>query len=56
MEKIWESLDDNIPYDEDEINIARERYEDYKKNPGSSLDWNDVKKELLRKHGLRNLD
>lgn len=56
MEKIWESLDDNIPYDEDEINIARERYEDYKKNPGSSLDWNDVKKELLRKHGLRNQD
>ncbi len=27
-EKIWESLDDNIPYDEDEINIARVRYED----------------------------
>lgn len=56
MEKIWESLDDNIPGDEDEVNIAKERYEDYKKNPHTTLDWNDVKKELLRKHGLRNLD
>lgn len=24
MEKIWESLDENVSYDEDEINIARE--------------------------------
>ncbi len=55
MEKIWESLDDNVPYDEDEINIARVRYEDYKKNPGSSLDWNDVKKELFQKYGLEHL-
>lgn len=52
IEKIWQSLDDNLPYDEDEINIARERYEDYKNNPGSSLDWNDVKKELFQKYGL----
>ncbi len=49
MEKIWESLDENIPYNEDEINIAKERYEDYKKNPESTLDWNDVKKELFQK-------
>ncbi len=56
MEKIWESLDENIPYDEDEINIAKERYEDYRKNPESTLDWNDVKKELFQKYGLDNQD
>ncbi len=56
MEKIWESLDENIPYNEDEINIAKERYEDYKKNPESTLDWNDVKKELFQKYGLGTQD
>lgn len=56
MEKIWESLDENVPSDEDEINIARERYEDYKKNRESTLDWNDVKKELFQKYGLDNQD
>jgi len=56
MEKIWESLDENVPYDEDEINIAKERYEEYKKNPESTLDWNDVKKELFQKYGLGNQD
>lgn len=33
VEKIWESLDENVPYDDEEINIAKERYEDYKKKP-----------------------
>ena len=56
MEKIWESLDDNIPSDQDEINIAKERYEDYKKNPESTLDWTDVKEELFQKYGLDNKD
>ena len=56
MEKIWESLDENVPYDEDEINIARERYENYKKNPENTLDWNGVRKELFQKYGLDNQD
>ena len=56
MEKIWESLDENVPHDEDEINIARERYEEYKKNPESTLNWDNVKKELFTKYGLDNSD
>lgn len=32
--------------------ILQGRYEDYKKNPESLLDWNDVKKELFQKYGL----
>ncbi|MEJ7679618.1 MAG: addiction module protein [Segetibacter sp.] len=53
VEKIWESLDENVPYDDEEINIAKERYEDYKKTEGT-LDWDDVKKELFQKYGLGN--
>lgn len=52
MGKIWESLDENVPCDEHESNIARERYEEYQKNPESTLDWKDVKKQLFQKHGL----
>jgi putative addiction module component (TIGR02574 family) len=33
LEKIWESLGDEIPYAENEILLARERYEEYKKKP-----------------------
>jgi putative addiction module component (TIGR02574 family) len=54
MEKIWVSLDDNVPADEDEIRVAKERYEDYKKNPNDLLEWNDVKESLFLKYGIKS--
>jgi putative addiction module component (TIGR02574 family) len=54
MEKIWVSLDDNVPTDEDEIRVAKERYEDYKKNPNDLLEWNDVKESLFLKYGIKS--
>ena len=54
MEKIRESLIGSFPENEQEINIARERYEDYNRNPEDSLDWSDVKEKLFLKYGLEN--
>jgi putative addiction module component (TIGR02574 family) len=54
MEKIWVSLDENVPMDEDEIRVAKERYEDYKKNPKDLLEWNDVKESLFLKYGIKS--
>jgi putative addiction module component (TIGR02574 family) len=54
MEKIWVSLDENVPMDEDEIRVAKERYEDYKKNPNDLLEWNDVKESLFLKYGIKS--
>jgi putative addiction module component (TIGR02574 family) len=52
MERIWDSIDDDFPDEKDEINIVRERFEEYKKNPGSVLDWNEVREKLFLKYGL----
>jgi putative addiction module component (TIGR02574 family) len=54
IEKIWVSLDENVPMDEDEIRVAKERYEDYKKNPKDLLEWNDVKESLFLKYGIKS--
>ena len=32
--------------------IVRERLEDYKKNPGNSLNWDVVQKEIEKKYGF----
>lgn len=56
MEKIWISLDEKVPYNEEEINVAKERYEEYKSNPESTLEWTDAKKELYKKYGLDHQD
>lgn len=52
-EAIWDSIGDAaLPANEDEIQIARERYESYLKNPGAFISWEEVKKQLAAKHGL----
>lgn len=56
MERIWESLDENVPVSEYEINVAKERLEEYQKNPDSSLNWEEVKNNLFHKYGLENQD
>ncbi|MGI8635000.1 MAG: addiction module protein [Segetibacter sp.] len=56
IEKIWESLEENVPDTDYEITVAKERYEEYQKNSNNSLDWKDVKNQLFRKYGLDNKD
>ena len=56
MEKIWESLDENIPASEYEVMVAHERFKEYLKNPNDSLYWKDVKDQLFQKYGLDNQD
>ncbi|HMO32860.1 MAG TPA: addiction module protein [Lacibacter sp.] len=52
-EAIWESIDeDELPAAEHEIQIARERYEMYLKNPEAGIPWEEVKKQLFAKYGL----
>lgn len=56
IEKICESLDENVPISEYEVELARERLEEFQKNPNDSLDWNEVKKQLFNKYGVDNHD
>lgn len=56
VDRIWDSLEENIPVTEYEITVAKERYEEYQKNPDNSLDWKEVKNQLFQKYGLGNKD
>ena len=56
VDKIWASIAEDVPDNDDEISVAKERYEDYQKNPNSSLDWKDVKNQLFEKYGFENKD
>jgi putative addiction module component (TIGR02574 family) len=53
IHKIWDSIDEEEqPVTDEELTIARERYEEYVKNPGDVVDWEQVKKKLFKKYGL----
>ena len=53
VEKIWNSIDNNsLPASEEEIKIARERYNEYLKNPEDLISWEKARKGLMKKYGF----
>lgn len=53
IEKIWNSIDENsLPVSDDELTIAKERYEDYLKNPGDVIPWEKAQEALKKKYGF----
>ena len=36
----------------EEISMVEERWEEYKRNPGSGVSWKEVKSKIKKKHGL----
>lgn len=52
VESLWENIREEIiasPADEKEINLVKERYMEYKKNPELSKKWEDIKKNYVKK-------
>ena len=45
-----------IEYDdelsEEEISMIEERLEEYRKSPGRGKSWDEVREEIMKKHGL----
>jgi len=53
IEVIWNSIEeDSLPVTDEELTIARERYEEYLKNPGDTLSWEEARKRLMDKYGF----
>ncbi len=53
VEAIWNSIDETeLPVTDVEISIAKERYEEYLKNPNDTISWEEVKKKLMNKYGF----
>lgn len=53
IEAIWNSIEeDSLPVTDDELTIAKERYEEYIKNPGDTIPWDEVRKGLMNKYGF----
>ncbi len=53
IEAIWNSIDENsLPVTDEELTIARERYEEYLKNPGDLIPWEQARKRLMDKYGF----
>ena len=53
IEVIWNSIDeDSLPVTDEELTIARERYEEYLKNPGDTIPWEEARKRLMDKYGF----
>jgi putative addiction module component (TIGR02574 family) len=53
IEAIWNSIEeDSLPVTDEELTIARERYEEYLKNPGDTISWEKAKKRLMDKYGF----
>jgi putative addiction module component (TIGR02574 family) len=53
IEAIWNSIEeDSLPVTDDELSIARERYEEYLKNPNDVIPWEEARKKLKEKYGF----
>ena len=51
--QIWDSIAENsLPVSDDELTIARERYQEYLKNPSDLISWEQAKKGLMQKYGF----
>lgn len=50
IEKIWDSIDEeHQTVTDEEIRIAKERYEEYIKPPHDTINWETAKKRLFEK-------
>ena len=47
-----EVYEDEGELSSEEISMVEERWEEYKKNPGSGVSWKEVKSKIKKKHGL----
>lgn len=55
IEELIESVDDNEDYDRNHlIAVARERYNDYLKNPADVISWEEVKILFREKYGVQD--
>lgn len=53
VEAIWDSIDDHqLPIADEELVIAKERYQEYISNPTDVVSWENVKKGLMQKYGF----
>jgi putative addiction module component (TIGR02574 family) len=53
IEAIWNSIEgDALPVTDEELTVARERYEEYIKNPSDSIRWEEARKKLMAKYGF----
>ncbi len=51
--EIWDSIDENnLPVTDEVVSIAKERYEEYLKNPDDIIPWEKAKEILFKKYGL----
>lgn len=52
-EAIWESIEEkDLPVTEEEVQMARERYEAYLKNPEQEITWETLRKRMFEKYGF----
>ncbi len=52
VETIWDNIaeeSNNIPVSKEQLNLVKERLEEYKKNPSKVKSWEEVKKNYLKK-------
>jgi hypothetical protein len=53
VEEIWNSIDEaTLPVTDEEISVAKERYEEYLKNPSDIVSWEEAKQKLMNKYGF----
>lgn len=53
VETIWDSIDNTLlPVADEELKIAKERYQEYISNPADVVSWENVKKGLMNKYGF----
>jgi putative addiction module component (TIGR02574 family) len=52
-EELWDSVDDSlIPVTDDEITVAKERYEAYLKKPEDGMNWEEFREKIKSKYGF----
>ncbi len=47
-------MNDSYDFEEDEVQVLKERMEEYKRNPKSGLPLDEVVEKISRKHGFKN--
>ena len=52
VETLWDNIaeeSNNIPVSKEQLNLVKERLEEYKKNPSKKRKWDDFKNDFLSK-------
>ena len=53
IEAIWNSIeDDALPVTDEEIQVAKSRYQEYSENPKDVINWREAKQKLIDKYGF----